>query len=610
MFFWHRRQTSEEVQPEAHHDHALVLAVHETQPLPRWKQIRFINYILTPTEKRFFWGSVSLCLISLGIGLGLLIKPHLIEVPANGGTLTEAIVGTPKLINPLFAPLNDVDRDLSSLVYSGLFRLDAQLEPQPDLVESYEWRDNGRTLEIHLRKDARFHDNTPVTSDDVVFTYQAVRSSAWRSPLAATFRSINAIRVDDTTVQLQMDKANPQILSSLTLGILPAHIWEDVPSGSATLADINLRPIGSGPYQVSTLRRDARGQILSYRLERFNGYYGLKPHIDQWQFRFFPDRTQAMQALRNGQVDSLAFVPWSEAASIKREHVNSLQLQLPQETIAFFNLKDPLLKDINLRSILSKAIDRQELEDLAKPSATLIDSAFPFLSFGAPTTTDLESSRQALDKLGWKLIPGENVRRYAAPAPAITTGRRTTSSPAPTMPNTSSTPLVLTIEVPNQPDLLKIATYLQQRWSLIGARVEIQNDEANNLLQNALNDRSSYQIILWNILLSPDQDLSPFWSSANTAGQGFNLSHLATQQIDQALTEIQNATTSERLLSARQKLNSAIQSQTPALFLVKPAYSYLVAERIKGTGDIRISRPSDRLLQANNWYIKSSWQWN
>ena len=275
--------------------------------------------------------------------------------------------------------MNDVDRDLSALVYSGLFRLDAQLDPQPDLVESYEWREEGNVLELRLRKDARFHDHTPVTADDVVFTYQSVKNPSWRSPLAATFRQINPIRVDDTTVQFQLDKSNPQILTDLTLGILPAHLWKDIPGGNATLADINLRPIGSGPYQANSLRRDARGQILSYHLGRFEGFYGLKPHIQEWQFRFFTDRSQAMQALKNRQVDAFAFVPWSETAAFKRERLRSLQLQLPQETVAFFNLKDPLLKDAALRSILSQSIDRSELEELVKPHASLVDSPFRFL---------------------------------------------------------------------------------------------------------------------------------------------------------------------------------------------------------------------------------------
>jgi ABC-type transport system substrate-binding protein len=155
-----------------------------------------------------------------------------------------------------------------------------------------------------------------------------------------------------------------------------------------------------------------------------------------------------------------------------------------------------------------------------------------------------------------------------------------------------------------------VAEHLKRRWSLIGAQVEIQSEDPNAMLQNALNNRSSYQIIIWNILLSPDQDISAFWSSANTAGQGLNLSHLASQAIDQALNETNNATSTDKLLAARKKLSLLIENQTPALFLVKPAYSYLVAERIKGVQDMRVSRPSDRFLQANNWYVKASWRWN
>jgi ABC-type transport system substrate-binding protein len=94
-------------------------------------------------------------------------------VPTGGGVFTEAVEGTPKLINPLFAPANDVDRDLVALIFSGLFRLDGQLNAVPDLTESFRWLENGKTLEVRLRNDARFHDGQPVTAHDVVFTYNA-----------------------------------------------------------------------------------------------------------------------------------------------------------------------------------------------------------------------------------------------------------------------------------------------------------------------------------------------------------------------------------------------------------------------------------------------------
>src|SRR6266542_3863475 len=83
----------------------------------------------------------------------------------------EAVVGAPSRVNPLFVHLNDADRDLASLVFSGLTRLAPDGSVLPDLAETWDTSPDGRTVTFHLRGDARWHDGTPFTSADVIFTY-------------------------------------------------------------------------------------------------------------------------------------------------------------------------------------------------------------------------------------------------------------------------------------------------------------------------------------------------------------------------------------------------------------------------------------------------------
>lgn len=535
--------------------------------------------------------------VALGIGTGLLIRPHLTRVPSSGGTITEALVGSPKLINPLYAPLNDVDRDLSTLIYSGLFRLNEHLEPIPDLAERYRWSDNGQTLEVTLRKDARFHDGTPLTARDVAFTYETVVSPSWRSPLATNFKNVQAIRVDDTTVQFRLSKPNPNLFTDLTLGILPAHIWEDVQGPTAALAEANLKPIGSGPYQLESFKRDQKGSLISFRLSKFPGYYGQAPYIDTWQLRFYVDREQAKAALQSKQVDAIAFVPWKEVDEIKHGDIQSTTIELPQETVAFLNVKNTLLKDIRVRQALSMAIDTRELQELVGNKGSLVTSPFPFLETSATSTSDVDGARILLNTIGWRLPEGGSVRVFQSP----------TAKTPPTV-NASSTELSLTIDLPDQSDLIKVAELLKRRWSLIGVRVNVRTHIADGLLRQAVSKRD-YQVLLWNVLLPPSQDIAPFWASEQTNNEGLNFSNLADRDIDNALNAINSATSTAALESARRTLSNAILKQTPALFLSRPAYAYLLSQKIQGVQNIRVSRPSDRLLQAKNWYIATSWKW-
>ena len=609
IFFWQATEDdSRQFKPDAGHDHALVLSVTKKNHLPGWYQLRFFSRVLSKQEMSMFWICIGIFLFSIGLGSATLIRPHLVSLPARGGTITEALIGSPKFLNPLHAPQNDVDRDLVSLIYSGLFRIDENLNPQPDLADHYRWLEDGKTLEISLRKDARFHDGELITARDVIFTYHAVKDPLWRSSLASVFRDVNVLFIDDRTVQFQLPSKNPALLYDLTLGILPAHIWEDVESANAFLADVNLKPIGSGPYRVVSYTRDSRGSILTYHLRINSQYYGIKPHISDWVFRFYADRKLALQALQTNQVDALAFVPWGEATLVKNENIQEISLELPQETVVFFNVKDELLKNDSLRQALALAIDPSELEQVTSRHASVVTGPFPFLPASTSTTSttpDLEASRQALSALRWILKDGDNIRTFQ---PVQKTTKKSTLKTTEPTTAVSSTTLHITIDVPSQPDLLKVADLLKRRWSLVGAQVDIRSEDAETLLRDAVDDRA-YQIIIWNILLTPNQDLSTFWASDRATGRGLNLSNLADRDIELALSAVKHATTTEQILLTRQNLTEAIARRTPAIFLVRPAYAYLLSKHIRGASNLEISTPSDRLLQSADWYIKTRWSW-
>lgn len=589
LFFWQQtRGGSHEFKPETHHDHALVLFLQT--PASRWHKLRLLGHVLSLQERRLLLGSLCVGFLALLVSVGFFIRPHLFKVPVSGGVFTEALVGSPKLINPLYAPLNDVDRDLSALIYSGLFRLNGALEPEPDIAARYRWIEDGRLLEITLREDVRFHDGIPLTADDVVFTYETAANSAWRSPLASTFRLIEPIRIDTYTIQLKLEKPNPHLLTDLTLGILPQHIWGDVPGGTASLAGANLKPIGSGPYRLESFKRDTKGALLSFKLAAFSGYYDQHPFIDVWQFRFYPDRLEAQAALENKQADAIAFVPWKDVEELRHSDIQSATIELPQETVAFLNVKHPLLQDVRLRQALRMAVDLRELQDLIGNHASLVSSPFPFLQSTTTQTGDLEGARVLLNTLGWRLPANGTIRVKEEPRQA------------------SSTELHLTIDLPDQSDLVKVAELLQRRWSLIGVRVDVRTAHPEELLKRAVTKRD-YQVLIWNVLIPPTQDISPFWASEEATESGLNLANLTDREVDRALASVASATSSAYLAQAREDLSRAILKQTPALFLLRPAYAYLLSRDVQGVKDMRVSRPSDRLLRTKEWFLETGWRW-
>lgn len=624
--FFRSKAKNEERGPELGPDHAMVVAVTSPKRIPGISQLRYSLQLLSRKERQILlWSGLAL-VISLATAAATYAVAHTARLPAVGGTLTEALLGQPKFINPLDDLVNDPDRDLVKLVYSGLYRLDG-LIAVPDLAEKADWSNDGKTLTVKLRQDAFFHDEQPVTADDVVFTYESIMDPARKSPLAGLFRGVKISKQDDATVIFDLEKPDANFLGKLSVGLLPSHLWQDLPATSARLSDLNLKPVGSGPYLVKSFTRDSLGNIHSFTLERNPRFYGKKPNIKTLVFQFFPDRTQALEAFKGNLVDALAFVNMSDMDNGGiSSRVKDIRLDLPQETVAFFNLKDKTLANKDVRQALALAVDRNEIINAFKSSAVAVSGPFPFGPVDASSTkADVELARSILTKAGWVMPTAGNVRIWeppkkpAPPAAKPTTRSTRTAKPAPapevpaaattTVATASSTELTINVLIPDDPDLQEVAEVLKRQWSLIGAKVEIESVPMEELLRRATRERQT-QIVLLNLFLGSEQDLFPFWWSGNATVRGLNISGLSDRSVDDALEATRNATSTEALDATRLKLTAALTNANPALFLVRPVQHYLVSNRIKGMSDgYPIAEPSSRFDDLANWYSKTSWQW-
>lgn len=603
VFFWQSAPApSREVTPPNLHDRHLVAAVTAPNTLPGWRQLRYFAHVFSQREQQQLWIAVSGAFLFLAISGGLFLQPHIIQQPTQGGMVTEGLIGTPKWINPVLAPLNPVDTDLSSLIFSGLFR-SSGLVTDSDLAQSYQILDQGKTLEVRVREDARFHDGQPVTADDVVFTVNdAIKNPLWRSPLAKAFSSIEAIRVDDFTVQFKHASTALSIQEwrdLLTVGILPAHRWTDANEGSPQLAEANSKPIGSGPYQFETFTRDAKGLILAYTLKAFPGYYGDHPFLQQRVFRFYADRHTAEQALESNQIEALAFLPWSSEEKLRITDGRASKIELPQVATIFLNTEDATLKPLAIRKALLLAVDRGELVT-SLGHGTPLQSTFPFLESYATSSqlTNIEAARTLLNDARWMTEP-ETGLRYLQPAPVTIRGRAATTTAF-----TTSTPLTISLIVPDQGDLVAVAEAVKRRWSLLGIQVSVETLERADILRRSLTDRT-HQAVLYNIMAPSDNDLLPFWS----ADGSLNLSQWSQPQVTNGLISASQATSTDALIAARQRVAEIMSAQVPAIFLLRPSYAYITPSSLKGTADIQILEPSARLYSTLRWYVDTNLRW-
>jgi len=340
-------------------------------------------------------------------------------IPTNGGILREGVVGQPRFINPVYGSSNDSDRDLINLIYSGLFKYDSQGNLIPDLVNGYIVEDDNKTYLLTLRQDVVFHDKMPLTVDDVIFTIKTIQNPDFQSPIQAQWLDVEAEKISDFQLKLTLRNPYPAFLETLTLKILPSHIWENVSSQNFPLYRYNFEPIGSGAFKIKNVNRDKAGKINSVSLEKFSEYYGGKPYLNEISFIFFNNENELYQAAQNNIID--AFSPLSLSDNKKIYKFDEYNFVLPRYYALFFNSKEKeILTSNDVRLALNYAIDKEEIKkEILQDNGSIVNSPFlpEIYQFQLPSASSTFNSEQALEllkKAGFEKQEGKLVKIKSA----------------------------------------------------------------------------------------------------------------------------------------------------------------------------------------------------
>lgn len=250
------------------------------EQLLRARNVPFLDRLSTYTrtlssgDRTIFYGLALLVALTSFVSVAALEQRLLVTVPAYGGSLVEGTVGNPQFVNPLLA-ISDADRDLQSLTYAGLMGLSGEGKIIPVLAQSYTISPDGKTYTFILRPDALFTDGTPVTADDVVFTVKKAQDPALKSPEYADWTGVNVVALDSTTVRFTLAKPYAPFIGLTTLGILPAHLWQNISDSEFPFSTLETNPVSAGPFTVSRISRGSAGLIQSVTLSA-NPYYVLE----------------------------------------------------------------------------------------------------------------------------------------------------------------------------------------------------------------------------------------------------------------------------------------------------------------------------------------------
>jgi ABC-type transport system substrate-binding protein len=287
-------------------------------------------------------------------------------VPAKGGTHIEGIIGLPRFINPIYAPLSDIDRDLTHLVFSGLMKYNENNQIVPDLAKNYNVLEYGKIFEFYLREGLLWSDNVPLTVDDIIFTIRAVQNPALHSPIRAKWLGVEVEKVSELKIRFTLKNPSPLFLENATLGILPKHIWLNIPEEKFPLSKYNLQPVSSGLYKVKDFYQDEQGKIKSLNLVANPNYFGKQPYISQITFLFFNNQTELIKAFENNKITGFSIPIIGDKQNFKKNLKNkgflTYRFLIPRYFALFFNQeKSKILERNKIRKALNYGTDRKNI---------------------------------------------------------------------------------------------------------------------------------------------------------------------------------------------------------------------------------------------------------
>lgn len=346
--------------------------------------------------------SLIVLISSFQIGHAFYVQ-HSSIIPVEGGIYTEGVVGKLAIINPLYVPYGSVTHDLTQLIFSGLTKYDPKTSDIiPDLA-TYEISESKKEYLFTIKEGAQWHDGTPVTSNDVIFTYQTVINNPDFKGLILNYndyKGIKVIKVDERRVKFLLEEPDTFFLVKTIVGLLPAHILSFIPVANLEQSSFNQTPIGTGPYQLVSINTGE--DYTEATLESFKDYYGKAGNIPTIRIRIFEDYNTLIK--RQSDLDAIRNIPRDSIEKVlKKGHLSLIRYHLPQYVAVFMNTQSPILKSKNVRLGLQLATDKKSvIDDLGENE--IIDT--PFLEIDQANWVyqhSVNKANGALFDAGWKI---------------------------------------------------------------------------------------------------------------------------------------------------------------------------------------------------------------
>jgi len=505
----------------------------------------------------------------------------------SGGTYLSAMIGEPSSLITMIAG-EAAASEIAGHLFNSLLNYDANLDIKGELAEKWTVSEDNKSITFHLKPDLNWADDHPLTSEDVLFTWQLITDENTHSPYAADFQLVNtATAPDPLTFVVNYDKPYAPALDSWSsLHILPKHL---LAGKDIHKTQFSQQPVGSSYYQLAKWQH---GEFLRLKT---NPTSTLGPaNISTRIARIIPDRSAQFLELMADNIDEMGLDPiqFSRVVPARPKLSNKLNLYKALGngyTYLGFNLKRKPFDDKRVRQAINYAIDKQEIIDgvYLGLGITIASPYKPGTRWSNPELTpypyDPAKAKALLATAGFIDQDQDGIIER------------------------DGKPFVIEIITNQNKEREKSALLIQRRLKAIGIKVTFRALEWASFINNYIKEKDFDAVILgWQLSLDPDQ--YGIWHSSQQAPGQFNFVGYENTKVDALLEKGRTELDPKKRQPIYHAFAKQLLEDSPIVYLSAGYGLTAIHKRVQGIQDP--IPPAGVGYDDQRWYIPKAYRRN
>lgn len=514
----------------------------------------------------------------------------------RGNVLTIGGTSPAGVFNPLFSE-TVYDRYVVELAFDSLLSLtkEGELTTDDSLSSAYTQSEDGKVITFKLR-DVKWFDGTPVTADDVLFSFNTVFSKDYTGPLYSnvfdTIVGAKAVKdgtateatgvkkVDDKTVEFTVTEALATTIREI-VAVTPVQKAYYNKGTMEAIQELNRTPMGNGAFKLKTY---APEQYVE--MEPNKDYWQGAPKLDGIIYKVVAN-TDELTELQVGSIDAVNFEGSIENyETIKGDEFKHTTLNNVLNNgyaYAGFNFGNPIFQDKKVRQALIYGLDRAAFvasffgPDGGKvPHAPIspVSWAYPDESTLNKYEYNLEKAKTLLEEAGWKVGAG-GIREKDGKKLAFNW-----------------------ISYQEAAWSGKITALAKDQWLLLGVDLTVELMDFNSVVEKIGNPANKETFGMWNMAwgLAADPDMSGIFSKTQFT-PGNNRGYFDNPEIEKLMNDGLKELDQTKRVAVYQELAKLFNEEVPYIYVYTRMNPWLVNNRIKNFN------PSELLYWTNNSHL-------